>query len=382
MLNRIINKIKRTIKPILTFNKKDKFNELMKIININNYSKVIVFENNFGWNGIMRQRPQQIALNMPDDVLFIYHSNKDNYDNDLNYKKVKDNLYLINLDLYRNYFQKTLSNAYLMLYSTNYFKINNIKKYLKSNFKLVFEYVDDIDKSLCGKLYKKLKKQFDFILQNNPYVITTATKLFNNVIKIDKSIKVKLITNGCDYNHFHNNINDIPCDLVMDKPIIGYYGAIASWFDYDLIKDISKTNKYNIVLIGQIYDETYKLNNMNELSNVYYLGKKDYDELPKYLSHFDVCIIPFKINEITLSTSPVKLFEYMAGGKPIVTTDLPECRKYKSILIGKNNIEFIEKLDDALKLKENTEYLKLLDKEALENDWKEKVEEIIDFIKE
>lgn len=60
----------------------------------------------------------------------------------------------------------------------------------------------------------------------------------------------------------------------MDKPIIGYYGAIASWFDYDLIKDISKTNKYNIVLIGQIYDETYKLNNMNELSNVYYLGKK------------------------------------------------------------------------------------------------------------
>lgn len=61
------------------------------------------------------------------------------------------------MDLYRNYFQKTLSNAYLMLYSTNYFKINNIKKYLKSNFKLVFEYVDDIDKSLCGKLYKKLK---------------------------------------------------------------------------------------------------------------------------------------------------------------------------------------------------------------------------------
>lgn len=61
----------------------------MKIININNYSKVIVFENNFGWNGIMRQRPQQIALNMPDDVLFIYHSNKDNYDNDLNYKRLK-----------------------------------------------------------------------------------------------------------------------------------------------------------------------------------------------------------------------------------------------------------------------------------------------------
>ncbi len=84
--------------------------------------------------------------------------------------------------------------------------------------------------------------------------------------------------------------------------------------------------------------------------------KKNYDELPNYLHDFDICTIPFVINEITLSTSPVKVFEYMAAKKPIVTTDLPECRKYKSILIGKDSEEFIKKIQLAISNMNNEKY--------------------------
>ena len=78
----------------------------------------------------MKQRPQQIALNFNKNVLFLYHSNKDKYDNKDNYRKIKDNLYMINLDLYRKYINKYLKNIpnkYLMIYSTNNVKSNIIK---------------------------------------------------------------------------------------------------------------------------------------------------------------------------------------------------------------------------------------------------------------
>ena len=102
--------------------------------------------------------------------------------------------------------------------------------------------------------------------------------------------------------------------------------------------------------------------------------------LKEYAKHADVLTIPFVINNITLATSPVKIFEYMALHKPIVTTDMPECRKYKSVFIGHNHDEFIKKIDEALKLKNDKKYIALLDKEARENDWSKKAKAIIDLI--
>jgi teichuronic acid biosynthesis glycosyltransferase TuaH len=72
----------------------------------------------------------------------------------------------------------------------------------------------------------------------------------------------------------------------------------------------------------------------------------------------------------------------MASEKPIVTTDLPECRKYKSVLISKNHTEFISNLDKAIKLVNNKDYINSLRKEALNNTWESKCNEMIYFIKE
>jgi glycosyltransferase involved in cell wall biosynthesis len=86
------------------------------------------------------------------------------------------------------------------------------------------------------------------------------------------------------------------------------------------------------------------------------------------------------INDITESTSPIKLFEYMAMGKPIVTTNMPECRKYQSVLIGKNHEEFIKKIDEALSLRDDREYKNILKKEAKANSWESKAKVIAEML--
>ena len=81
-----------------------------------------------------------------------------------------------------------------------------------------------------------------------------------------------------------------------------------------------------------------------DLPRVHFLGAKPYAELPRYARFYDVAILPFAVNEITESVSPVKIFEYMAAGKPVVTTGLPECRKYRSCLIADTPDDFVKQL--------------------------------------
>ena len=195
-------------------------------------------------------------------------------------------------------------------------------------------------------------------------------------------------SNGVDYSHFHDEVDEnYKLDeefrniLNQGKPVIGYYGALAKWFDYDLLKEIDSTNRYQVVLFGIPYDDSFEKSEISKCKNIHFLGAKDYGILQNYAAHIDILTIPFLINDITRATSPVKLFEYMALNKPIVTTDMDECRKYKSVLIGHNTEEFVKQLDRALELRCDSEYIDLLNREALENTWKEKAKLILDELK-
>jgi glycosyltransferase involved in cell wall biosynthesis len=82
-------------------------------------------------------------------------------------------------------------------------------------------------------------------------------------------------------------------------------------------------------------------------ANVAWIGPRPYAILPAYLRLFDVATIPFLIDEITRSTSPLKLFEYFAGGKPVVTTPMPECKAFPEVRIAATAGEFAAALDEA-----------------------------------
>lgn len=198
--------------------------------------------------------------------------------------------------------------------------------------------------------------------------------------------KVLLNQNAVEYEHFQvtkmpeNCPEDIEILLQENKPIIGYYGALAKWIDYDLLVTLAdKRSEYNIVLIGWNYDGS--LVYTKERENIKYLGVKEYSELPKYGIWFDIGIIPFKEGNIAQATSPLKLFEYMAMKKPVVVTrDLLECIKFDGIFVAQNKYDFIEKVDEALKVKNDPKYIEILDNQAQENTWIKRAEDIDEYL--
>lgn len=232
-------------------------------------------------------------------------------------------------------------------------------------------------------------EKYNYVMSNPEcFVVVTADLLWQDVVSKRGAGRLCFSSNGVDFEFFQNFDPKIVPDKefsdIIEKglPVLCYYGALASWFDYELLKKLSDTGKYSIVLIGIKYDDSFDKSKIGESENVHFLGPRDYKVLKYYARCADVLMIPFLINDITNSTSPVKLFEYMALGKPIVTTDMPECRKYESVLIGKSHEDFISKIETSLTLKNSIEYQAVLKKEARENDWAEKARAIISMLEE
>ena len=152
------------------------------------------------------------------------------------------------------------------------------------------------------------------------------------------------------------------------------------------LKTIAKNPDMEFILIGLKYsDKSIKeteeyFKKLEQFDNFTYIPPISYKDIPLYAKCWDVATIPFKINDITLGTSPVKLFEYMAMGLPIVTTPMPECKLYKSVFIADNAEDFSAKLKQAIKSKNDAKYQKILAKEASENTWEMRVNDMIDII--
>ena len=127
-------------------------------------------------------------------------------------------------------------------------------------------------------------------------------------------------------------------------------------------------------------DETIRQALFREVEEELGLDLKEYKILKYYAKEIDILTIPFLINDITKSTSPLKLFEYMALHKPIVTTAMDECLKYKSVMTAKSGQEFLKKLEIAYENRHDKKYIKLLDKEAQENSWDEKSQILIEHL--
>jgi glycosyltransferase involved in cell wall biosynthesis len=127
-----------------------------------------------------------------------------------------------------------------------------------------------------------------------------------------------------------------PCDIArLPRPIIGYSGLISKRLDLDLLEYIAiKHSEWSIVLIGAT-DERWcvqQLTRLKQMKNIYFLGLKDVKEVPYYVKEFDVCLVPYVIDKETENLSPLKLYDFMATGKPIVTTDFPTAHEFKDIV--------------------------------------------------
>ncbi|MDU4071286.1 MAG: glycosyltransferase [Clostridium perfringens] len=394
VIKRVLRYIKRRIKDkldnnALTYRKNyEEANAIFhKILKKEKFKSVVVFDSRVGWNIPLFQRSQHMANELTDDGYLYFYRTSEQFDPHVKtVEKLKDRLYLVNManfalqnamfDLLKEY----KGHKFLSLYSTDvYLDEQYIKeKYIDNGFKIIYEYIDELSDEISGHLPDFVYDRHKNIIEDKSNIaVGSADKLIEEIEEIRGKENVAMITNGVQYDHWQYRSDEVPEKLkdIVSKgnPIIGYFGALAKWFDYELLKKVAKERpNYEIVLIGFLYDNSFKDSKIDELENVHYLGIVDYKELNQYSQYFTISTIPFLLNDITESTSPVKLFEYMAMGHPIVTTDMRECRKYKSVLIGKSHEDFIEKLDFALTLDKKDEYYNYLKEEALANTWREK----------
>ncbi len=378
------------------FNPKKYRRIIREILTQQDYERVVLWRSSFGYNVPLFQRPQHIANNLVKNGCLVLYEVTTMTDKVKTVKNFSDNLYLLNFNniLLNRILMSELKNIekpkYIQLYSTDWkLSVENIKNYMANGFGFIYEYIDDISPELAGTkdIPQNIIDKYDFAMSNpEVYVVVTADLLKQDVISHRGEENLIFSSNGVDYSFFQSLDNDYVFEkeftdiLNLGKPIVCYYGALAKWFDYDLIKKIAATDMYSVVLFGIKYDESYD-ENLNGEKNIYFLGARDYKVLKNYAKKCDILTIPFKINNITRATSPVKVFEYMALNKPIVTTDMNECRKYKSILIAQDHEDFINKLQEAMSLQNNTDYINLLNEEALQNDWSMKAKAITDHIK-
>ena len=323
------------------------------------------------WSLPLFQRPHQIAevLSRQPDSFVLFMSEQYRYDHFCASKKVDENLHLISTRM-AGYLNNTLADAQKIILIMYWTSRANLVDVIKHD-RFIYEYVDEMELRYfydenMENLHQKLMKRADL-------TVATANKLYDRA-KIHAK-KVVLCENGGAYDFFKNArscaVNPLLSAHIKNYScVLGYYGCLAHWFDYELIiSTASKHPQWLFVAVGYDYDGSKKVLEDYRGGNILVIDAQPYASLPSFISGCDIMLIPFKINSITEATSPVKLFEYMAAGKAVLTSDLPECRKYESAHRYMNPADFVDKIEFLIANKNDPSYLELLDRDAKQNDW-------------
>jgi len=233
---------------------------------------------------------------------------------------------------------------------------------------------------------KSLIETENRFLQKVSLVFTTAKALYEEKKKANPH--TYYLPNVADYDHFHKAVETglaLPSDVsVLPKPIIGFIGAISEYkLDFQLIAEIAKRHpEWSIVLIGVTGEgeKSADLGILQQHKNIHILGGRPYSEISAYLKSFNVCILPNKINDYTKNMFPMKFYEYLAAGKPVVATALPALDEQADLYYRSNNPdEFNKNLQLALAEKDSV----LLEKRfaaAKQNTWEVRIESMSKII--
>ena len=388
---KFLNLYKKTKNILPAIKSKIKTVNLLFRIKKFDQQNTIIYIPTIGWNIPLFQRPQHLALNFTKlGFNFIYGTDDAHNDKIENYSEILPNLLIT--PKWRKCLE-TLKNSWVIVAST---EMNNDFEYLKNlknvGHKIIYDYIDEIHSDINGKYTDMILNRHQLILENPEVVdlvLVVSKKLEKQILKYFPKNKVLLISNGVDTEHFNPQKKHVcPKDMSLvtkqNKPIVGYYGALANWLDYDLIHYCCVNRpQYNFVFIGSDIDGKNLKKLPLKLNNFYYLGAKDYELLPNYSAFFNTAIIPFQKGNIAKSASPLKFYEYLSMLIPtVITSDLTECKQYDVSFIASNKKSFCIKMDKALQKQKDKKFMEKMKKIAKNNSWHEKTKIIINKIYE
>lgn len=208
-------------------------------------------------------------------------------------------------------------------------------------------------------------RNFQDVLRHNYHAIDEKADLIFTVAEGLQNIyenrgKVHWIANGVDTRHFAPRRDRIIPQLVrgIPHPLIGYVGVIQDRLDLELMEYVAKKYPhYSFLLVGptwpvflrQLRPKAPEIKRLDRHPNVHFLGVQPHELIPDYIQAFDATIIPHRLNAFTGSMNPLKLYEYLAMGKPVVSTPVAGLADFKDfVYVGSGPQQFGEQLERAL----------------------------------
>lgn len=196
-----------------------------------------------------------------------------------------------------------------------------------------------VNQRLVTDMEESLLTKADFVCASADELCTRKTR---------NGMRPFLLSHGVDYDHFASGVLSPSANFPdTPRPIVGFFGAISAWLDFELLSNLArKKPEWSFVFVGPIDSDVRAISGFH---NVHLIGKVPYEKLPGYAALFDVALIPFVIDEMTVNVNPLKLMEYLACGLPVVSTPLPEVAKYDGLVsVAGTTEEFIKSIEHAL----------------------------------
>lgn len=218
------------------------------------------------------------------------------------------------------------------------------------------------------------------LLSNEEKLINTSDIMFTGgqslyEAKRNRHKNIWAFPSSIDVEHFkkaRNASEEPPDQSKIARPRLGFIGVIDERMDLELLRQVAEMRPdWNFVMIGPVVKISE--NDLPKGKNIHYLGKKDYDELPSYIAGWDVALMPFAINDSTKFISPTKTPEYLAAGKPVVSTPIRDVvRPYGEqdlVYIASDAKEFVSAIKEALDETDEAKHLEKVDKFLLQTSW-------------
>jgi GT2 family glycosyltransferase/glycosyltransferase involved in cell wall biosynthesis len=221
-----------------------------------------------------------------------------------------------------------------------------------------------------------LARELD-LMRTSDLLVVTSDWLYEEACKYNP--QRLMVRNACQYEHFASRPERVFKDR-LGRRVLGYYGAIAEWFDLDLLEQVAQRHADCLVLLVGA-DTAGAQRRLQHLTNVQFTGEVPYGELPFYLHGFDVCLLPFQVIPLTLATNPVKVYEYLSAGKDVVSIALPEIRQFGDLVrTGDDHVSFLAAVDAALQAHPDAETIAKRQRFAAEQTWAHRVHDLMQGI--
>lgn len=341
--------------------------------------RVIVFPPTIDWHLPLFQRPQQLAraYSEKENTLVLYLTANSAHDRVAAAERISDTLFLVNAALAHE-LRGLLRTAAETVVSLSWTANRRYVELLRPD-RLIYEYIDELE--IFDGYGEAMRRDHLALLRRADLTVCTAKALYDKARPLAR--RAILSPNAGDFGFFSRTSLAVPASEAAERAArfrftLGYYGALASWFDYPLIASAAKARPdWLFLLVGMDYDGTLAKSGLIERENVLWVPAQPYGRLPCYLRLFDLALIPFVLNEITRSTSPVKLFEYMAAEKPILCSAMPECLRYESVASYSGLSDFLQKAEALLARRNDPSLRSALRRDALGNTWEARADEIL-----